>query len=238
MTRTSSLSDRPARVSLGAQVERAIRERIARDHLREGDPLPSEGELAAEFGVAKSTVREAVRRLETMGHIKAVHGVGLRVGSFSIGPVVRALPYDLIDRSRSLREILEVRTVIEENFLVEAARRMGPDDLAALESIIGRMEAQSPAGDVDPDIDAEFHRALYTALGNKLVTDLIGVFWHLFHDARMHMQLTRNIHAVKEHRDIVDALRRGDELDIRAAMRMHFRQIRSELERLDNQEAP
>lgn len=238
MSTSTPRAPRAQRELLGAQVERAIRELILRDGLAEGDPLPSEGELAERLGVSKSTVREAVRRLETLGYLRVVHGVGLRVAHFSIDPVVRNLPYDLLDRARGLREILEVRTVIEESFLVRAAERMTPEQLDGLDEIVARMEAGSTEGEVDPDIDAEFHEALYHSLDNSLVTDLIRTFWQLFHSARTNMEFTRNFRAVQEHRQIVDALRDGDELQIRAAMRRHFRQLQTELDRTITQETP
>lgn len=221
----------PTRQLLGAQVEYEIRTLIAERQLREGDPLPSEGELAEYFGVSKSTVREAVRRLEALGHVNVVHGVGLKVGSFSIKAVVDSLPFEFLDATRTLRDILDVRTVIEENFLAQAAAAMDEDQLDHLERIVTKMEIGSPEGDLDPDIDAEFHDALYRPLDNRFVTDLITTFWQLFHTARHTFEFRRNFHAVQEHRDIVTALRTGDEARIRAAMRAHFRQLQTQLER-------
>lgn len=219
------------REHLGAQVEREIRELITRHALSEGDPLPSEGELVAQFGVSKSTVREAIRRLETLGYVNVVHGVGLRVGRFSIGSVVQNLPYDLLNKARGLREILEVRTVLEENFLVQASQKISTDQLVALEEIVDRMNEASTSGEVLPELDAEFHARLYECLDNSLITDLIHAFWQLFHSARNALEFTRNFHAVEEHRAIVKAMRMGDEQAIRTAMREHFSQINNELDR-------
>lgn len=216
---------------LGTQVENQIRAYIAERGLIEGDDLPSEGQIATVLGVSKSTVRESVRRLEALGHIRVVHGVGLRVGTFSIRPVVRALPYDLLDRTRGLTDILEVRTVIEENFLVRSAAHMTEEHFAALESIVAQMEATSSGGEVDPHLDAAFHRALYEPIDNRLVMDLISTFWELFDSARHAVEFTSNFRAVQEHREIVEALRDGDEQRIRTAIRDHFRQLEDELAR-------
>lgn len=227
---------------LGTQVERSIRQYIAHRGLVEGDDLPSEGQIASELGVSKSTVRESVRRLETLGYIKVVHGVGLRVGTFSIRPVVRALPYDLLNRAQGLNDILEVRTVIEESFLVRAAVHMTDEHLDALERITSEMEATSTEGDVDPRLDEAFHQALYEPIDNRLVMDLISAFWELFDSARHALDFSSNFRGVQEHREIVEALRDGDEHRIRTAMREHFRQLEHELARFsriqDTEEQP
>lgn len=216
---------------LGVRVERAIRAHIAQEGLKEGDPLPSELELAQMLDVSKSTVRESIRRLEAVGYVTIRHGVGLRVGNFSIRPVVSALPYDLLDRAKGLKDILEVRAVLEESFLAQASGHFSEDHLRLLEDVVERMEAASEHGEVDKGLDEEFHAALYAPLDNALVSDLISAFWQVFDSARTALDLTLNFHAVQEHRDILTALRIGDETGVRTSMQNHFRQIRSQLDR-------
>lgn len=222
------------KVLLGRGVEQMIREYIAKNGLVAGDPLPSEGRIATELGVSKSTVRESVRRLETLGHVQVVHGIGLRVGSFSIRPIVQALPFDLLDSARSLTDILDVRTVIEENFLVRSAEHMTEDHLTELDRIMQEMEASSTGGEIDPRLDAAFHRALYEPIDNRMVQDLISTFWELFDSARHAFDFTDNFRAVQEHRQILEALRSRDEDAIRTAMRQHFRQVEDELHRFSS----
>ena len=74
------------RALLSHETGDAIRAYIVDKQLKPGDPLPSEAELATQLDVGKTSVREALRRLEAHGVVEVRRGKGLFVGTFSFGP--------------------------------------------------------------------------------------------------------------------------------------------------------
>ncbi len=80
-----------ARQSLPDKLARQIRDAIQAGAYKEGDRLPSIGELAQTFGVAPPTVREALTRLETLGLVEVRHGVGVYVGNTVLAELLEAV---------------------------------------------------------------------------------------------------------------------------------------------------
>src|SRR5439155_11441488 len=88
--RNGTRPERP-RLRLHEEVTQQLAEWIVAVRLAAGSALPSEGELAARFGVSRATVREAVKVLAARGLIEVRHGVGLFVGGSTAQPVSDAL---------------------------------------------------------------------------------------------------------------------------------------------------
>ncbi len=212
---------------------------LLRDYIREhdrapGDRLPSEAVLAAELGVSRPSLREATRSLQTLGVIEAQHGNGLFVAEFSFRPLIEQLPYGLADSSRAIQEILTAREAMEVGLMPAVAR---VDDAAALErcaEIAREMIAVEERGETFVELDADFHRTLYSGLGNPLVENLIELFWNLFGELFDHAgtslpdgpSLDRGI----VHLRIVEALQARDADLAITRMREHFEDLRRRAE--------
>ncbi|MFI6348909.1 FadR/GntR family transcriptional regulator [Streptomyces sp. NPDC050560] len=217
---------------VNSQIQREVTQLILDRKLRPGSPLPTETELMEDLGVSRNSVREALKALQALDIVEIRHGYGTYVGQASLTPLVDGLTFRTLamsgDDEHALGEILQVREVLEEGLIRRVVHCVTTEDLAALGDIVARMERGEDAGSPFPDLDREFHERLYQTLGNALVPQLLGAFWHVFHrvarargwDDDPEPSLT-----VRRHRDILDALREGSTEGAQRAMADHFRGI-------------
>ena len=139
---------------------------------RAGDRLPPERALAAEFGVSRPTVRQAVGVLAAHGLVEARIGSG----TFVVGSPARG---DDPAAGAGVTEIMEARLVFEVGAVRLAARRAqrSREDLVLLAAIVEALE-QTESGDVFPvEIDIAFHRAIVHLAQNPQLEALVAPFW-------------------------------------------------------------
>src|SRR5688500_1711329 len=113
---------RESRGRLFESTQHAIRSYILQHQLKPNDALPNEGQLAVELGVSRTSVREAVKALESLGVLESRSGVGLRVRAFSLAPLIENMGYGIELDPTSLAELLQVRHHLEASFVGEVAR--------------------------------------------------------------------------------------------------------------------
>jgi GntR family transcriptional regulator, transcriptional repressor for pyruvate dehydrogenase complex len=148
------------------KVAAALLERITARTINAGERLPPEMELARQFGVHRGTVREALRELETNGVLKRERGSKLMMvtrpthDDVSAG-VSRALALHDV----SYHDIWEALTALEPPMAAAAARQRTPKDLAKLEQITARLDAELDTADA-VEQTAQFFRALGEATHN------------------------------------------------------------------------
>ncbi|MGW4587559.1 FadR/GntR family transcriptional regulator [Amycolatopsis thermoflava] len=191
------------------QVASLLRQRIQRGDWRPGDRLPNEVQLAAEFGVGRSSVREAVRLLAQDGLLDVRHGSGTFVaaGTSDTSDVRR-----LVRRARVL-EVYEVRRALEVEAARLAAQRVRPEDVERLRADL-RKRQDERGGDpaVFVDADLAFHRAVVELSGNALLLSLFTaaepVLREILTDLVCHETQLPDSSAA--HADLLDALERGD----------------------------
>lgn len=165
------------RQPLSIQVADRLRNRIAAGDYPVGSRLPTEPELVAEFGVGRSSIREAVQALAQAGILD------VRQGS---GTYVRALPAEaepLTARLRRARiaEVHEARRLLEGQIAHLAALRRTDADLAAMRTALDRRETIRAQGLTEnltafADADLAFHQAVARASGNAVLNDLYESF--------------------------------------------------------------
>ncbi|MFE0174992.1 FadR/GntR family transcriptional regulator [Streptomyces sp. NPDC059002] len=221
---------RERRVS--GQVRREVVQLILERGLRPGSPLPTEAELMEALGVSRNSVREALKALQALDIVEIRHGYGTYVGQASLTPLADGLTFralvQLRDDDHALAEILEVREVLEEGLMRRVAGTLTDAELCHLEELVRRMEGAADTGTAFPELDREFHEALYRSLGNELVPQLLGAFWNVFHRVAGARGWSRDPApdvTVRRHRDIVTALRAQDVGRAQRAMADHFRGI-------------
>lgn len=214
---------------LPQQAQRAIREYIVTHRLGPGDPLPSEGEFAQRLEMGKTSVREGISALESMGVVEVRHGRGIFVGAFSFDPLLEHLPYGLMVDNIRLREVLQVRQALEAGLIEEAARRLTADDLVQLDRLVERMRTEA-VGDVIPfEIDRTFHLNLFAPLEDSLVDNLIDIFWTVYQNASHSVGRHAVLHTAEDHANILAAIRSDDPEAMRQAVVLHFADIRNAL---------
>jgi DNA-binding FadR family transcriptional regulator len=218
------------RTLLSREVGDAIRDFIVDRGLQPGDALPSEGELAALLDVGKTSVREALRRLEAHGVVEVRRGKGLFVGAFGFGPLIEHLPYGLQASNVPLRQLLQARRALEEGLVCELAKVVTETDLERLDDLVDQMRARAENGRVPADVDQAFHQALFEPLANPFVLQLIDVFWTIFSRASDHIVLDLRRPTAEDHAAIVAALRSGDRTAMTDAVARHFEDLQRSLD--------
>lgn len=230
---TGTVSGNPGQTALDPLAEQILSLIHARG-LRVGDAMPTELELIDELAVSRNSVREAVRALRALGIVDIRHGHGTFVGDASLRALSPALTFRaLADRSagdlHGLRDLVDIRELVEVGVIDRLAGKLPADTLDRLGALCDEMERT----DLDPDVDREFHRTLYAALDNPLVGQLVDVFWDSYRAAHAALTLpgtADSAHTVAQHRAIVAALRTGDADGVRVAMMEHFADIKHRLE--------
>jgi DNA-binding FadR family transcriptional regulator len=205
-------------------VEQQLRDYIVSNSLEPGHKLPSEIELANQLGVSRTAIREGFKSLEAAGVIDTRHGKGRFVGKFNSRSIADNLAVSLTVDRASLKEILEIRKALETGFLAQAAALLEPEDFEQLNRLVLRMglKVKEPATFLQEDM--EFHRILFSKLNNRVLINVLEIFWKLFgqieegtgHSAK---QLTE---AVNQHKIIVAALRKGRVSRAKDLLEAHF----------------
>jgi GntR family transcriptional regulator, transcriptional repressor for pyruvate dehydrogenase complex len=204
---------------------------ILSGRFRAGDRLPPERALAAEFGVSRPTIRQAVAVLAAHGLVEARVGAGTFVVGTS--PVGEDTP---TATAGNVSEVAEARLVFEVGAVRLAARRArrSREELDLLGAMVEALEQAEDADTFPVDVDVAFHRAVLRLADNTQLEALLAPFWATIASttaAVAKLSWTRDDTAriAAQHRAVYEALRVGDaEL---AAFEME-RHLRTELARL------
>ena len=222
------------RESLSRAVRDYIKQYIVDNHLSAGDPLPPEAQLAEEIGVGRSSVREAVRALQSLGIVEARQGDGLYVREYNFDPVSETVIYGMRTDATTLLELTQIRMLLESATIEAAVTRISPDQVDQLQQLMTRWETRIAGGENDSDLDEEYHRILYGALGNGTLLKLLQAFWVAFaefDDPELHNR-ERGSQSLAEHRLILDAVRAHDANLARQRLMAHFCDLRERVKRI------
>jgi len=211
------------------QVERQIREAILQGQFGQGDKLPSETELAQQFGVSRPTVREALSALVSGGLIRKIPGVagGSFVNTVTPDSLSRMLreSVDTILRLGALDvfELTEVRRVLEIPAARLAAVNRTDEQVQTLRSVVERQRSTTIADPDIPGYDLAFHTTIGQASGNRLLAAFIGAVHDATHPAQF-LDVTEEVgrRTVKQHMAILAAIEAGSGDDAAAAMATHL----------------
>jgi DNA-binding FadR family transcriptional regulator len=229
-------------VSPTDQVREQLTAAIERGDFPPGSALPSERALCEMFGVSRVSAREALAGLEAMKLIEIQHGRGAfvpaNINDQYAGPFARYLRLHRME----LIELLNVRGALDALAADQVAQR-GPD--ADIDAIEDAAEAFARAAEAEPRdvaelarLDIAFHLAIANASGGTLLPNLLTELNDLLKESRSatlarHGQLTMS---VRQHRAIVEALRKQDRAGARRAVDGHMSGIRKWLEQIPDDE--
>jgi GntR family transcriptional repressor for pyruvate dehydrogenase complex len=204
------------------------------DGLEPGDALPPERELMLQYAVGRSSVREALRMLESRGLIES-RGNGAFVVAEPRNPFADGLGMLLADGQTDLQQLFEVRRLLEGQIAGLAAERRTDAQLAALEASIEAMSAGLGSEDSYITADIEFHMVLAAATGNRFVA-------HLMHAVRDQLRAAFGTvfhvpgspaSSVSEHRAIAEAVNARSPERARELMNEHIGRVQSGYESRD-----
>ena len=196
-------------ISLADQVHERLEQGILSGLYPPGEIL-SEKRLAAELGVSRTPIREALSRLQYDKLIKDTPQ----------GSEVLGISKDDVEDMFYVKKQLEVSTT------VKAAKRMSPEELAAIRAVLDQQEYFASKGDAKKvrDLDTEFHDLIYAASGSTTLQGILSSIHHkLMKFRRVSLENEERIlDSVAEHRAICDALEAGMAKDVERLMKAHL----------------
>ncbi|MGW8380888.1 FadR/GntR family transcriptional regulator [Streptomyces sp. ODS28] len=207
------------------RVAEQIEDRILSGELPSGTRLPAERELVRQFAVGRSTIREALRVLQSAGLVRSRPGDPLGAEVLGVSPDNLSQALGRLTRSHhsSLGELVQFRMVLEAESNRLAARLRTEADLERMEAQVAHMEelaGQTHAGPAGvhafSEADALFHRAVAEASGNALLSlctravheAVVEVIERKIADAEHAAEWTAR--SIAHHREVLAAIREGD----------------------------
>lgn len=196
------------RETLVDRLVQLLQESILSGNLKPKTKL-SEAQVAKEFGVSRAPAREALQRLEEMNLIRKNH-LGREVAEFS---------------SDEFQQIYELKNVVEAFGAMKGALKAKEEEMARIQSVLGRMEQCILSGDLTRlrYLNYEFHDLLVSCCQNK---KLIETYQSLVKQVRWATSLSLELPArpeesFREHREIFEAFQHKDEEKVRVLLEMH-----------------
>ncbi|MCP4311861.1 MAG: FadR family transcriptional regulator [Bacteroidetes bacterium] len=215
------------RLTLSQRIERTIESAIREKKLTVGSKLPTEREMCESFGVSRTALREALRRLNARGLISIQKGSGMYVSEINIEDAIKTLNlyYDLKFDKNLLTQIIEVRSIFEPEIARMAARNRTEEDISELEANMVEFESCDPDNtQKEADIDNRFHLIITKSSANPILQITMEPIYSLL--PRMRNYIYANIDGEKSntivfHRDLVIAIIDKDEDKACAVMKEH-----------------
>ena len=226
-----------SKLTLSQRIERTIENAIREKKLVVGDKLPTEREMCESFGVSRTALREALRRLSARGLISIHKGSGMYVKEINIEDAVKTLNlyYDLKFDRNLLEQIIEVRRLFEPEIAGLAALKRTEENLAELEENLVEFENENPDDtQKEADLDNKFHLIITKSTSNPIMQVTMEPIYSLL--PRMRNYIYGNIEGEKEitlkyHRKILEAISNQDSEKATIEMKNHLARTREIYER-------
>jgi GntR family transcriptional repressor for pyruvate dehydrogenase complex len=223
------------------QILQQIEDAILKGTLKPGDQLPAERELAQQFGVSRTAVREAVKALREKGLVEAYSGRGTFVTDGTSQAVRQSLDLMMrIGQPGGATHLAEVRAILEPEIAALAAVRAEEEDIATMREAVAVMDRSGLDGDAFIEADLDFHLSLAEAAANPLILSLIDSIVGLLREQRMRVFKVDGgpERGQLHHKRILEAVERRDSEKAREAMRAHLQQVREDCPVETNEEQP
>lgn len=213
------------------QIVHQIEDSICKGTLKPGDQLPAEPELAQQFNVSRTAVREAIKVLREKGLVEPYSGKGTFVTNGTSQSIRQSLDLMIkIGQPEGSARLVEVREILEPEIAALAATRADAQHLSAMRDAIAVMDGALDQADAFIEADNDFHLALAEAAANPLILSLIDSIVGLLREQRMEIFRSNRGGARGQfhHKRILAAIERRDPEAAREAMRAHLQQVRQD----------
>jgi GntR family transcriptional regulator, transcriptional repressor for pyruvate dehydrogenase complex len=218
------------------QIVQQVEESIQKGALKTGDKLPAERDMAEQFGVSRTAVREAVKALREKGLVEAYPGRGTFIMESTSHTMRLSLDRMLkTSPGEGSTFLAEAREIVEPEIAAMAAARADGDDLATMRESVEVMEGAMRDPDAYIEADLDFHLALAEAAANPIILSLIDSIVGLLREQRMGIFQVEGgpERGQYHHKKILEAVEHRDSAGAREAMKAHMRQVRE-----DSRKAP
>lgn len=206
-----------------------IKDLLNSRQLNPGDKLPSERKLAENFGVGRTHVRTAIKRLEFYGILKTFPQIGTFVAGLDLSALETLIQDTLELESYDLYSLAESRLILETNIIRLSCQRRTDEDLFKIEKRAIEYEKKIATGIPAVDEDLSFHRQIADSSKNTVLKSMTLIitpdlmtnyrkFWNVCDSPQ------RSIAAI-EHRLLLEYIRTRDEEGATAMAAQHLRGI-------------
>lgn len=235
MTEQTTRTDVPNRIErvnrlrVSDSVAAQLVQLITKGAYQVGEKLPSERLLSEQFGVSRSSMREAIRGIESSGLVSSSHGVGVFVVKTTLD--TPSAPEMLIFDDFTVPELFEVRRTLEGQAAAFAANRRGTEDTDEMGRLLHECANLDLSESEFVERDISLHQAVAKASKNALLAKLYGSLEPLL------LEYSRRIIAIPGRRErahnghvaIVEAIVAGRARDARTAAVAHIRDVEEDI---------
>ncbi len=215
------------------QIVSQIEQRIIAGDLKAGDQLPSEHELAKQFAVSRTAVREAIKAL----HEKRLVEVRPGRGTFITNGMPDAMRHSLgllmkFGSVNGFSHLVEVREILEPEIAALAAARITDETVATIREAVATMDTALDNANIFVEADLDFHLALAEATQNPIIPILVDSIIDLLRTQRKRISLVNGglQRGQFHHKEILAAVIQRDPQAARKAMQEHLEQVRKDSE--------
>lgn len=210
---------------LSTRIAAHLLKRIEADGLTVGARLPTEAQMARDFGVSRAVIREAIAQLRNEGLVETRQVAGAFVGDLTARPIRLEAAQDM-DR-RAFRQLFQLRIPLEIEAAALAARHRSTANMTRISAALARFDQPEDSADSSVAADLEFHRAVAEATGNPYFVQFLSAISdriaHVILAARGESPVdTLHEQTRREHAAIGTAIAAGDTSAARTAMRAHL----------------
>jgi GntR family transcriptional repressor for pyruvate dehydrogenase complex len=210
--------------SLRAQVYAQLKAQLMKGAWKVGEKMPSENELCTLFGVSRVTVRAAIQQLEILGLVETKHGGGTFVKDFSSISAVDAFhPLVQLHHNQDIITVLEYRKIIEKGTIGIAASKITEQDIQSLEENYATMLSLTDDPELYAKADLQFHYRIAQISRNPIIVKVYQIINEILSVAMVDIvKMLGHQIGIKYHREVIDALKRGDKNGCEALMDEHI----------------
>jgi GntR family transcriptional repressor for pyruvate dehydrogenase complex len=211
-------------------IVRQIRTLIEKGKLKRGDQLPSERELTETFRVSRTSVREAIRTLESMKLVQSRQGDGTYVLASSEEALVQPLAAALFNEKDDILDIFYIRKIIEPYVAQMAAQKATPQEIEEMGEILLEQAACIERGGSIIETDSAFHSLMAKTAKNRVMERLLVVLVDLLKQTREKYLINgehdeRARRSLQGHQQVLAAIRKGDSAAAQKSMLRHLDDI-------------
>lgn len=213
--------------SIYEEIVTQLRGMIDRGELKPGDKLPPERKLAELFSVSRGTVREAIRALSEQHLVESRQGAGTYVTDMDAERFATVFAGAILRGQPGLRDIFEVRKLLEPRIAALAARNRSSVHVRRMEAVLAAQSSALTAGKSGEGLDQQLHGLLAEASGNKILLALIESLHDELSESRVEglQSPSRQQASLAAHRAVVSAVRNSQEDSAHDEMRKHLEEI-------------
>ena len=202
-------------------VAEALKEYIATNGLKPDDQLPSEQELANIFNVGRSSVREGIRYLQTLGLVESRTKKGLIVKKANLDAVKEYIQFQLLNNGISHDKLFEAARVIYLGIIPIIINKITPSHIATLSNIITKQEGNIENGELFAKYDYLFHETLNDISNNEVIQQYADLLKQSFDSKTAVFTTEIALATIQMHKDILEQLKKRDLFNTLEAMLKH-----------------